>query len=130
MRKMLNEWRKFLEEGLGDVSDEQKERVADQHQRIRDVRALADSVYAMSTQPGPGLPFEDIHGMDPKDLYFLIVHRHDNVEAAQAVLDALKSGDVEQICPINDEINAEKERSAKIAASIYDTALNKSRATS
>ena len=127
MRKMLNEWRKFLEEDLGDVSDEQKERVADQHQRIRDVKALAKSVYAMSTQPGPGLPFEDIHGMDPKDLYFLIVHRHDNVEAAQAVLDALKSGDVEHI---RDEINAEKERSAGIAASIYDTALNKKRATS
>ncbi len=127
MRKMLNEWRKFLEEDLGDVSDEQKERIADQHQRIRDVKALAKSVYAMSTQPGPGLPFEDIHGMDPKDLYFLIVHRHDNVEAAQAVLDALKSGDVEHI---RDEINAEKERSAGIAASIYDTALNKKRATS
>ena len=127
MRKMLNEWRKFLDEDLGDVSDEQKEKVAAQHQRIRDVKALAKSVYAMSTQPGPGLPFEDIHGMDPKDLYFLIVSRHDNVERAQAVLDALESGDVEHI---RDEINAEKERSAGIAASIYDTALNKKRATS
>jgi len=127
MRKMLNEWRKFLEEDLGDVSDEQKERVADQHQRIRDVKALAKSVYAMSTQPGPGLPFEDIHGMDPKDLYFLIVHRHDNVEAAQAVLDALKSGDVEHI---RDEINAEKERSAGIAKNIYRTAPNPKSATS
>ena len=127
MRKMLNEWRKFLEEDLGDVSDEQKEKVAAQHQRIRDVKALAKSVYAMSTQPGPGLPFEPIRGMDPKDLYFLIVSRHDNVERAQAVLDALESGDVEHI---RDEINAEKERSAGIAASIYDTALNKKRATS
>jgi len=127
MRKMLNEWRKFLEEDLGDVSDEQKEKVAAQHQRIRDVKALADSVYAMSTQPGPGLPFEDIHGMDPKDLYFLIVHRHDNVEAAQAVLDALKSGDVEHI---RDEINAEKERSAGIAKNIYRTAPNPKSATS
>ena len=120
MRLLLNEWRKFLDEGLGDVSDEQKQRVAAQKQRIKDVKALADSVYEM--------PSEDIHGMDPEDLHSLIAGRFDNVEAAQAVLDALKSGDVENI---RDEINAEKERSAKIAASIHgDTALNKRRATS
>jgi hypothetical protein len=130
MRLLLNEWRKFLDEGLGDVSDEQKERVAAQAQRIKDVKALADSVYKMSTQPGPGLPFEDIHGMDPKDLRSLIVRRHDDVEAAQAVLDALESGDVEQICPINDEINAEKETSAGIAQNIYSTAPNPKSATS
>ena len=127
MRLLLNEWRKFLDEGLGDVSDEQKQRVAAQKQRIKDVKALADSVYEMSTQPGPGLPFEDIHGMDPKDLHSLIAGRFDNVEAAQAVLDALESGDVENI---RDEINAEKERSAKIAKNIYNTALNPNRATS
>ena len=127
MRKMLNEWRKFLDEELGDVSDEQKEKVAAQHQRIKDVKALAKSVYAMSTQPGPGLPFEDIHGMDPKDLYFLIVGRHDDVEAAQAVLDALESGEVEHI---RNEINAEKERSLKIGRHMSQTALNPKRATS
>ena len=126
MRKLLNEWKKFLDEGLGDVSDEQKEEVAAQHQRIKDVKALADSVYAMSTQPGPGKAHKPIHGMDPKDLYFLIVRRHDDVEAAQAVLGALESGDVEQICPINDEINAEKERSAGIAKDIYRTPYQKS----
>ena len=122
MRKMLNEWRKFLDED-NDASDEQLAKVAAQRERMAAVKELAKSVYAMSTQPGPGLPFEPIHGMDPKDLYFLIVGRHDDVEAAQAVLGALESGDVEHI---RDEINAEKERSAGIAKDIYRTPYQKS----
>ena len=48
MRKMLNEWRKFLDED-NDASDEQLAKVAAQRERMAAVKELAKSVYAMST---------------------------------------------------------------------------------
>ena len=122
MRKMLNEWRKFLDED-NDASDEQLAKVAAQRERMAAVKELAKSVYAMSTQPGPGLPFEPIHGMDPKDLYFLIVDRHDNVKAAQAIINALKAGDVDDI---RNAIAKRNKSDAATGEDIYRTPYQKS----
>jgi hypothetical protein len=122
MRKMLNEWRKFLDED-NDASDEQLAKVAAQRERMAAVKELAKSVYAMSTQPGPGLPFEPIHGMDPKDLDSLIRSQHDDVEAAQAIIDALRAGDVDDI---RDAIAKRNKSDAATAKDIYRTPYQKS----
>ena len=114
MRKMLNEWKKFLDEGLGDVSDEQKEEVAAQKKKIARVEELALEGEILA---------KDIDEMDPEALYFLIVDRHDNVKAAQAIINALKAGDVDDI---RNAIAKRNKSDAATGEDIYRTPYQKS----
>jgi hypothetical protein len=122
MRLLMEGWQKFLDEAH-DVSDEQLAKVAAQRERMAAVKELAQSVYAMSTQPGPGLAHEPIHGMDPKDLDSLIRDQHDNVEAAQAIIDALRAGDVDDI---RKRVSTARKRHAATAKAMYRTVHQKS----
>ena len=114
MRKMLNEWRKFLDEGFGDVPPETLATVAAQKKKIARVKELALEGEILA---------KDIDEMDPEALYFLIVDRHDNVKAAQAIINALKAGDVDDI---RNAIAKRNKSDAATGEDIYRTPYQKS----
>ena len=105
MRKMLNEWKKFLDEGFGDVPPETLAKVATQKKDIARVKELALEGEILA---------KGIDKMDPKKLYFLIVGHHDNVVGAEedvaALKSALKSGNEEGIERIRNDIQTEQDR--------------------